>query len=70
MNEKIRIHPEGWKNNYLGWMKQIKDWCISRQICNTKFPPGTFNRNKDHLWKVDIGVGLQPKADLSAITKK
>ncbi len=28
----IRIIPEGWKNNYLGWMKQIKDWCISRQI--------------------------------------
>ena len=29
---QIRIHPEGWKNNYLGWMRQIKDWCISRQI--------------------------------------
>ncbi len=28
----IRILPEGWKNNYLGWMRQIKDWCISRQI--------------------------------------
>ncbi|HBP88551.1 MAG TPA: valine--tRNA ligase, partial [Nitrospiraceae bacterium] len=27
----IRIIPEGWKNNYLGWMRQIKDWCISRQ---------------------------------------
>jgi len=28
----IRIVPEGWKNNYLGWMRDIKDWCISRQI--------------------------------------
>jgi len=28
----IRIIPEGWKNNYLGWMREIKDWCVSRQI--------------------------------------
>ena len=28
----IRIIPEGWINNYLGWMRDIKDWCISRQI--------------------------------------
>jgi valyl-tRNA synthetase len=29
---KIRIIPEAWTNNYLGWMRDIKDWCISRQI--------------------------------------
>jgi valyl-tRNA synthetase len=29
---QIRILPESWKNNYLGWMREIKDWCISRQI--------------------------------------
>jgi len=47
---RIRIIPEGWINNYLGWMRDIKDWCISRQIwwghqipawycetCNEKF---------------------------------
>ncbi|MDC8450697.1 MAG: valine--tRNA ligase [Nitrospira sp.] len=28
----IRIIPESWTNNYLGWMRDIKDWCISRQI--------------------------------------
>ncbi|HEY6289220.1 MAG TPA: valine--tRNA ligase, partial [Nitrospiraceae bacterium] len=31
-NGRIRIVPEGWTNNYLGWMRDIKDWCISRQI--------------------------------------
>ncbi len=31
-NGAIRIIPEGWTNNYLGWMRDIKDWCISRQI--------------------------------------
>jgi len=29
---RIRIIPENWVNNYLGWMREIKDWCISRQI--------------------------------------
>jgi valyl-tRNA synthetase len=29
---RIRIIPESWINNYLGWMRDIKDWCISRQI--------------------------------------
>ncbi|HLA61970.1 MAG TPA: class I tRNA ligase family protein, partial [Nitrospiraceae bacterium] len=29
---RTRIIPEGWTNNYLGWMRDIKDWCISRQI--------------------------------------
>jgi valyl-tRNA synthetase len=29
---RIRIIPEGWINNYLGWMRDIKDWCISRQL--------------------------------------
>ncbi len=31
-DRRIRIVPEGWVNNYLGWMRDIKDWCISRQI--------------------------------------
>ncbi|MBI3621341.1 MAG: valine--tRNA ligase, partial [Nitrospirae bacterium] len=29
---RIRFIPEGWANNYFGWMEQIEDWCISRQI--------------------------------------
>jgi valyl-tRNA synthetase len=29
---RVRILPESWMNNYLGWMRDIKDWCISRQI--------------------------------------
>ncbi len=29
---RIRIIPNSWTNNYMGWMRDIKDWCISRQI--------------------------------------
>ena len=29
---KIRIHPKSFKKPYLDWLKNIRDWCISRQI--------------------------------------
>ena len=30
--EKIKFIPEHWKKKYLQWLKDIHDWCISRQI--------------------------------------
>ncbi|HEY6084232.1 MAG TPA: valine--tRNA ligase, partial [Nitrospira sp.] len=62
---RIRIIPEGWKNNYLGWMREIKDWCISRQIwwghqipawycraCNPEIftVKGSSGRQHEHLY--------------------
>ncbi|HNP30234.1 MAG TPA: valine--tRNA ligase [Nitrospirales bacterium] len=49
----IRIIPEGWKNNYLGWMRQIKDWCISRQIWWGHQIPAWYCRtcNQEYLLK-------------------
>ena len=29
---RVRIVPKGWENTYFDWMRNIKDWCISRQI--------------------------------------
>jgi len=29
---KIRFVPGNWKNTYFEWMRNIQDWCISRQI--------------------------------------
>jgi valyl-tRNA synthetase len=29
---ETRLIPDQWTNNYLAWMRDIKDWCISRQI--------------------------------------
>ncbi len=29
---KTRIIPTTWENTYYDWMRNIKDWCISRQI--------------------------------------
>ena len=64
---RIRIIPEAWTNNYMGWMRDIKDWCISRQIwwghqipawycepCN-----GSFLRSK-HDQRPLIGLDVNP----------
>jgi len=29
---KVRFYPERWNKVYLDWMRNVKDWCISRQL--------------------------------------
>ena len=29
---ELKFHPAGWKNNYDAWMRELRDWCISRQL--------------------------------------
>jgi valyl-tRNA synthetase len=50
---RIRIIPEGWTNNYLGWMRGIKDWCVSRQIWWGHQIPAWYctKCNQDHILK-------------------
>ncbi len=31
-NGDIRFVPDNWKNTYYAWMRDIQDWCISRQL--------------------------------------
>jgi len=30
--DELRFHPSRWKEQYLRWMRNIRDWCISRQL--------------------------------------
>ncbi len=29
---ELRFHPQSWKTPFVNWLKNIQDWCISRQI--------------------------------------
>ena len=29
---EVKFHPQTWKNNYDAWMRELRDWCISRQL--------------------------------------
>ena len=31
-NEQVRMFPESWRKTYFEWMRNIHDWCISRQL--------------------------------------
>jgi valyl-tRNA synthetase len=61
---RIRIIPEGWTNNYLGWMRDIKDWCISRQIWWGHQIPAWYCRNCNKDLIVD-GTTATASATLS-----
>ena len=55
---EIRIIPEGWANNYLGWMRGIKDWCISRQIWwGHRIPAWYCTSCYPEVQQVDQGAG-------------
>ncbi|MBS0182439.1 MAG: valine--tRNA ligase [Nitrospira sp.] len=58
-DRRIRIVPESWVNNYLGWMRDIKDWCISRQIWWGHQIPVWYctNCNQEHILKTGHAVG-------------
>ena len=30
--DELRFHPARWREQYLRWMNNIRDWCISRQL--------------------------------------
>lgn len=29
---RVAFHPDRWKQSYMTWMENLKDWCISRQL--------------------------------------
>ena len=31
-NGTVRFVPDNWKNTYYSWMRDLQDWCISRQL--------------------------------------
>lgn len=43
---KVRFHPKRWEKVYFEWLKNVKDWCISRQIWWGHRMPVYFCRNK------------------------
>ncbi len=30
--EKTKFYPKGWENTYYSWMREPKNWCVSRQL--------------------------------------
>ena len=70
----LQFHPANWKNPFVNWLKNIQDWCISRQIwwghripvwycrhCSEKgLTFATDQQGHEQLTKVSFEDGAKP----------
>ncbi|MBI3609467.1 MAG: valine--tRNA ligase [Nitrospirae bacterium] len=72
---RIRLIPESWKNNYFGWLENIQDWCISRQIWwGHQIPAWYCKRCDENVFKITgtitvIGINAKPIVQIDAPQK-
>lgn len=58
---KIKFHPKSFEKGYFSWLKNIKDWCISRQLWWGHHLP---------IWHCQIGNNKKPKIKNQKLDKE
>ena len=56
----IRFYPKHWEKVYEQWIKNIQDWCISRQVWWGHRIPAWYRKDKSETY-----VGIEPPKDSS-----
>jgi valyl-tRNA synthetase len=59
----IRFFPRHWEKVYEQWIKNIQDWCISRQVWWGHRIPAWYAKSHSPKSKSQIYVGLTPPKD-------
>ena len=61
----IRFWPKHWEKVYEQWIKNIQDWCISRQVWWGHRIPAWYRKQRSEArsQKSDIYVGIKPPKD-------
>ncbi len=54
---EVSFHPERYRDQYLTWMRGIRDWCISRQLWLGHADPGEHLRRR-----ASIRLGRPPRS--------
>ena len=64
-NGDIKFVPDNWKNTYFDWMRNINDWCISRQIWWGHRIPAWYD-NKGNIYVGESEAAIREKHHLPA----
>ncbi len=57
---RVKFHPERWTKVYLEWMRNIRDWCISRQL---------WWGHRIPVWYCDCGETIVAREDPTVCPK-
>ncbi|MCF7986064.1 MAG: valine--tRNA ligase [Methylovulum sp.] len=59
-NGDIKFVPDNWKNTYFEWMRNIQDWCISRQIWwGHRIPAWYDDKGNSYVGKSEQAIRAQ-----------
>ncbi len=64
-NGDIKFVPDNWKNTYFDWMRNIQDWCISRQIWWGHRIPAWYD-DEDNIYVGESEAVIREKHNLPA----
>ncbi len=63
----MTFYPKGWENTYFSWLKEPKDWCISRQLWWGHQIPVFYCQSCSHQWAAEVVPATCPQCKASKI---
>lgn len=67
-DDRTKFYPKGWENTYFSWMREPKNWCISRQLWWGHRIPVFTCTSCQHVWAdEDLAPTSCPKCSKSTI---
>ncbi len=64
-SNKIKFVPKRWERIYFNWLKNVKDWCLSRQIWwGHQLPIWECTTNGSEKW--EVGGGKDKKSEVGS----
>lgn len=61
--DKTMFYPKQWENTYFSWMREPKNWCISRQLWWGHQIPVYYCDKCDHQWASEADASSCPKCN-------
>ena len=70
-NGDIEFVPKQWENTYFAWMRDIQDWCISRQLWWGHRIPAWYDQSgKVYVGSTEAAVRAQHQLDDSVVLRQ